>query len=174
MGRYLNHVNNDTAAPNENFARELLQLFTIGPCQLTSDGKLAGGRCSPPTTTTRPLLRLCADGLDLPARRRHALGRLPARGRQLQVPRRRHGRGEGTLRDTHQRALLSGVKVPANAGAGAALDLVLDSLMAHPNMGPFVGRHLIQQLVTSNPSNAMWPAWRRPSTAAAMTASAAA
>jgi uncharacterized protein (DUF1800 family) len=45
MGEYLNHVNNDAAAPNENFARELLQLFTIGPCQLEADGRLTGGQC---------------------------------------------------------------------------------------------------------------------------------
>jgi hypothetical protein len=47
---------------------------------------------------------------------------------------------------------LSGVKVPAGSTAPQALEMVLDSLMAHPNIGPFVARHLIQHLVTSNPS----------------------
>jgi uncharacterized protein (DUF1800 family) len=47
MGDYLNHANNDRNAPNENFARELLQLFAIGTCRLNQDGSLHGGGCTP-------------------------------------------------------------------------------------------------------------------------------
>jgi uncharacterized protein (DUF1800 family) len=46
MGDFLNNANNDKAAPNENFARELLQLFSIGTCVLNSDASLKGGACS--------------------------------------------------------------------------------------------------------------------------------
>ena len=46
MGDYLNNANNDKSAPNENFARELLQLFSVGTCELNPDGTLKGGTCS--------------------------------------------------------------------------------------------------------------------------------
>ncbi len=47
MGDFLNNANNDKAAPNENFARELLQLFSIGTCEFNADGSLRGGNCMP-------------------------------------------------------------------------------------------------------------------------------
>jgi hypothetical protein len=56
--------------------------------------------------------------------------------------------------DTAQRALLSGITVPTGTTAPVALELVLDSLMTHPNIGPFIGKQLIQHLVSSNPSAA--------------------
>jgi hypothetical protein len=56
--------------------------------------------------------------------------------------------------DSAQRALLSGVTVAAGTTAPVALEAVLDSLMTHPNIGPFIGKRLIQHLVGSNPSAA--------------------
>ena len=47
MGRYLNMVDNDSADPNENYGRELLQLFTVGTCLLNPDGSLSTGQCVP-------------------------------------------------------------------------------------------------------------------------------
>jgi uncharacterized protein (DUF1800 family) len=47
MGKYLNLVNNDKQAPNEKFAREMLQLFSIGTCDLNLDGTLKNGIYSP-------------------------------------------------------------------------------------------------------------------------------
>lgn len=154
MGEYLNHVNNDAAAPNENFARELLQLFTIGPCKLNTDGTLAGGRCAATYDNDRVRAYAYAlTGWTYPAGGANRWGCWPvgANCHYLggdMVP------AGGTLRDTQSRRLLSGIVVPANSSAPVALDKVLDSLMAHQNVGPFVGRHLIQQLVTSNPSPA--------------------
>ena len=58
------------------------------------------------------------------------------------------------LHDTAERTLLAGVKKAANTTPAQALDAVLDSLMAHPNMPPFIGRQFIQALVRSNPSPA--------------------
>jgi uncharacterized protein (DUF1800 family) len=151
MGEYLNHVNNDAAAPNENFARELLQLFTIGPCQLEADGRLTGGQCR--ATYDNDMVRNYAyalTGWTYPAGGANRWGCWPvgANCHYLggdMVP------AAGNLRDTQARKLLAGYSVPAGTAAPAALDKVLDSLMAHPNIGPFVARHLIQQLVTSNP-----------------------
>jgi len=59
-----------------------------------------------------------------------------------------------TFHDTAERKLLSGITVTAGTAAAPALESVLDSLMAHPNMGPFIGKQLIQHLVASNPSPA--------------------
>jgi uncharacterized protein (DUF1800 family)/CTP-dependent riboflavin kinase len=153
MGDYLNNANNDAKAPNENFARELLQLFSIGTCRLNSDGTLYGGSCQ--TTYGNDTVRNYAYALTGWTYPDGGLGAYPA------VP-------EGTpwtfydgdmkplvgFHDTQQRQLLSGVMVPAGTTASQALDKVLDSIMAHPNVGPFIGRQLITHLVTSNPSPA--------------------
>jgi uncharacterized protein (DUF1800 family) len=156
MGLYLDHVNNAAASPNENFARELLQLFSIGPCALAADGTLQGGRCQP--TYDNAVVREYAyalTGWTFPpgGADRSGKGCRPegANCRYLggdMVP------AGGALRDTQARTLLAGVGVPAGTPAPAALEKVLDSLMAHPNIAPFVGRHLIQHLVTANPTPA--------------------
>jgi len=152
MGEYLNNVNNDAAAPNENFARELLQLFTIGPCRLNTDGSLSGGTCT--ATYDNDRIRNYAyalTGWTYPAGGANRWGCWPT-GANCHYLGGDMVEAAGTLRDTQSRRLLQGVVVPAGSTASAALEKVLDSLMAHPNIGPFVGRHLIHQLVTSNPS----------------------
>lgn len=155
MGEYLNHVNNDAAAPNENFARELLQLFTIGPCKLNTDGTLAGGRCAATYGNDRVRAYAYAlTGWTYPAGGANRWGCWPVGANCHYLGGDMVPAAGGALRDTHSRRLLSGIVVPASSSAPVALDKVLDSLMAHQNIGPFVGRHLIQQLVTSNPSPA--------------------
>jgi uncharacterized protein (DUF1800 family) len=155
MGDYLDNVNNDPLLPNENFARELLQLFSIGTCQLNDDGslKLLNGRCQP--TYDNSMVRSYAFAL--------SGWTYPAGGSAMwscgaaDVHCRYYG-GDmvpaPSLRNKEQRSLLSGVVVPANAAAPAALTKVLDSLMNHPNMAPFVVTRLIRSLVASNPSPA--------------------
>lgn len=153
MGEYLDHVNNDKAAPNENFARELLQLFALGTCQLNADGTLAGGRCQP--TYDNATVRAYAyalTGWTYPAGGSSQWGCWPegANCRYLggdMVAR-------PALQDNQARALLGGVTVPASRTPAQALNLVLDSLLAHANMPPFIGRQLIQHLVKSNPTPA--------------------
>jgi uncharacterized protein (DUF1800 family) len=154
MGQYLNHVNNDRAAPNENFARELLQLFAIGTCRLDANGALTGGRCQP--TYGNPEVRAYAyalTGWTYAPGGSTAWGCWPE-GTNCEYLGADMVPAAAALRDTEPRALLSGVTVPANSSAPQALERVLDSLMAHPNIGPFVARHLIQHLVTSNPTPA--------------------
>ncbi len=56
--------------------------------------------------------------------------------------------------DTGAKTLLNGTTIPAGGNARAALQVALDNLFHHPNVGPFLARHLIQRLVTSNPSPA--------------------
>lgn len=153
MGDFLNSANNDKAAPNENFARELLQLFSVGTCALNVDGSLQGGACA--ATYGNDTVRAYAyalTGWTYPAGGATPWGCWPQgmnctyyAGDMVAV---------ASFHDTAERKLLSGITVPAGTTAPAALELVLDSLMAQPNMAPFVGRRLIQQLVGSNPSAA--------------------
>lgn len=153
MGDYLNNVNNDRAAPNENFARELLQLFTVGTCELNPDATLKGGRCTPTyDNATVRNYAFALTGWTYPPGGVAAGGCWPAGlncryygGNMVPV---------AAFHDAAQRPLLSGVSKAAGSQAPAALEAVLDSLFAHPNIAPFVGRQLIQFLVSSNPSPA--------------------
>jgi uncharacterized protein (DUF1800 family) len=153
MGDFLNNANNDKVAPNENFARELLQLFTIGTCELNADGTLRGGNCVP--TYGNEMVRNYAyalTGWTYPAGGRASWGCWP-QGTNCQyyggdmVP-------VAARHDPSARMLLSGVSKAASTDAAQALERVLDSLMAHPNIAPFISKQLIQFLVSSNPSPA--------------------
>ncbi len=153
MGDYLTNVNNNRSAPNENFARELLQLFSLGTCELELDGSLKGGKCQPTYDNARVReYAFALTGWTYPAGGRSAWC-TPNEGRNC-----RYYVGDMAARpaahDANARSLLSGVAVPAASTPDVALDAVLDSLMAHPNIAPFISRQLIQHLVTSNPSPA--------------------
>jgi uncharacterized protein (DUF1800 family) len=153
MGDFLNNANNDKAAPNENFARELLQLFSIGTCELNADGSLKTGRCV--NTYDNAAVRNYAyalTGWTYPAGGRASWGCWPQGlnctyygGDMVGAP---------AFHDANARTLLQGVSKPAGSNPAAALELVLDSLMNHPNTAPFIGKQLIQFLVSSNPTPA--------------------
>lgn len=153
MGDYLNHANNDKAGPNENFARELLQLFSIGPCLLNADGSLQGGRCTPAYDNAKVRdYAYALTGWTYPPGGALPGGCWPSGancryygGDMVAVPQ---------FHDTTARTLLTNTSLPAGAPAGTALDRVLDSLMAHQNTAPFVARQIIQHMVSSNPSQA--------------------
>jgi hypothetical protein len=151
MGDFLNNANNDKAAPNENFARELLQLFSIGSCELNADGSLRGGNCV--ATYNNEMVRNYAfalTGWTYPAGGRTVWGCWP-QGTNCQY----YGGDMTPLparHDASARQLLSGVSKAANTNAAEALERVLDSLINHPNAAPFIGKQLIQFLVSSNPS----------------------
>jgi uncharacterized protein (DUF1800 family) len=153
MGDFLNNVNNDKAAPNENYAREMLQLFAIGTCELNPDATLKGDKCN--ATYTNEQVRAYAyalTGWTYPAGGKTPYGCWP-KGSNC-----RYYDGDmvpiETYHDTAARQLLGGFALPTGHTAPAALETVLDSLMAHPNIGPFIGRQLIQHLVSSNPTPA--------------------
>ena len=153
MGLYLtfrgNRKFNATtgALPDENYARELMQLFTIGLVQLNPDGTpklnnnlavetygqdditglarvftgwdfdLAGGTTDTPDYLRRPMAQVAS---------RHETGA----------------------------AAFLGSTVAAGLSGENALTAALDIIFAHPNLAPFVSRQLIQKLVTSNPTPA--------------------
>ena len=157
MGDFLNNANNDKASPNENFSRELLQLFALGTCELNLDGSLKGGACMP--TYSNEQVRAYAyalTGWTYPAGGASPWGCWPS-GLNCRF----YGNSNSgdmvavaSYHDSAERKLLSGVTVAAGTSAAAALDAVLDSVMNHPNMAPFIGKQLIQHLVSSNPSAA--------------------
>lgn len=151
MGEYLGNANNEKSAPNENFARELLQLFSLGPCQLNADATLVGGTCRPVYDNRAVRAYAYAlTGWTYPPGGASSNGCWPAgvncrfhEGDMVVMPSRH---------DTQAQRLLTDLWLPAGHTAPQALESVLDSLMRHPNMPPFVSRQLIQHLVTSNPS----------------------
>jgi uncharacterized protein (DUF1800 family) len=156
MGQYLNMVNNDAADPNENFARELLQLFAVGTCELNANGSMKGGTCTP--TYDNSIVRDYAyalTGWTYPvggvdpycdrATNPYCGWTNPEylKGSMVNVP---------AKHDKAPRKLLSGINLAAGHTPDAALEAVLDSVMNHPNMAPFVSLRMIQALVKSNPS----------------------
>ena len=160
MGHYLDMVDNAKAdpvehtEPNENFARELLQLFSIGTVELkrrrhaaarrqgragarpTGRARSRRFRASSPAGRTRPTMR----------RRRQGPNDKRYFGRPMVAVEAKH--------DTGAKTLLKGAVAPAGQNADADLRLALRNVFAHPNVGPFLAQHLIRQLVTSNPSPA--------------------
>ena len=153
MGDYLDHVNNDKLAPNENFSRELLQLFSVGTCRLNPDGSLETGRCAP--VYTNEIVRAYAfalTGWTYPAGGTSIYTCWPTGANCTYYTGDMAERLAGS--DNQARVLLSGITVPAIRTPTQALNQVLDSLMLHPSMAPFIGKQLIQHLVKSNPSPA--------------------
>ncbi|MEL6923541.1 MAG: DUF1800 domain-containing protein, partial [Bacteroidota bacterium] len=164
MGVYLTHLNNPKANParfihpDENFAREMMQLFTIGLYELNSDGSR----------------KKDADGKDIPSYDSDDVGEFAkiwtglGGGAAVQLPDTtieiEFGKGMRVIDMTKpmamyeeyhepgQKQLLNGFVVPAGQSGMEDIDDAIDNLFNHPNLGPFIGQQLIQRLVKSNPS----------------------
>ncbi|MGB7302034.1 MAG: DUF1800 domain-containing protein [Burkholderiaceae bacterium] len=155
MGEYLNMVNNEGSDPNENYARELLQLFSIGTCLLEPDASLSGGQCE--ATYDNEMVRNYAyalTGWTYPVGGFNPWCQSGCKGWANPVWYQGEMLAVAGQHDTQERPLLSGVVAASGRTGQQGLQAVLDSIMAHPNVAPFVGRQLIQFLVTSNPSPA--------------------
>jgi len=153
MGEFLTYrgsakANTKTGSlPDENYARELMQLFTIGLVQLNLDGtpKLAQGRTQDTyglddiTGLARVFTGwdydLGTSGNTTPDYKRRPMIQMAAR----------HETGTKTF---------LGQTVAAGGTGMADLDAALDIIFGHPNVAPFISRQLIQRLVASNPSPA--------------------
>ncbi|WP_172425732.1 DUF1800 domain-containing protein, partial [Vandammella animalimorsus] len=152
MGVYLSSRGNRRAnprtgrIPDENYAREVMQLFSIGLYELNQDGslKLAGGK--PIETYTQETVSNMArvfTGWDYDMTG-HIKGTNPLRERNPMALRPElHSPEDVTL---------FGQTMAGSEPARRKLDWALDLLFNHPNVGPFIGRQLIQRLVTSHPS----------------------
>ncbi len=154
MGEYLSMKGNHkpdaekNLRPDENYARELLQLFSIGLSMLNEDGSTIND----------------ADGVPLPTYSQehveafaHAFtGWHFANAEHFRWPKNKdfispmvawpdkHATGE--------KKLLNDFVIPAGQTPEQDLEDALDNIANHPNVGPFMVRHLITKLVTSNPS----------------------
>jgi len=156
MGNYLNMANNNKGNPakgtsaNENYARELMQLFTIGLVQLNTDGSPVLDQNGNPVPTYDQSvvtdLAKALTGWTYPtAPNAKALANNPAYyfGEMIPVE---------ANHDTSAKAIFGGITIPAGQRAEQDLESVLDALMSQNTMAPFVCQQLIQHLVTSNPS----------------------
>ncbi len=156
MGEYLDMRNNDKADPtrgtkaNENFARELMQLFTIGTLMLNQDGSLQLDANQQPIPTyvqfnIAEFARVYT-GWTYPT--------MP--GAKLQKHNPAYFMGPMVAfesnHDTGSKTLLYGPPLPAGQTAEQDLAAALSNIFNHPNVAPFVSKNLIQHLVTSNPS----------------------
>ncbi len=158
MGEYLDMANspkgnaNGSVVANQNYAREVLQLFSIGTALLFPDG-------TP---------QVDGVGVPLPAYNQQTIAEFarvftgwsyaPAPGKQgyfgnyiytgapmVAYP---------AYHDTGSKTLLNGVVLPPNQTPLADLNAALDNIFNHPNVGPYLAKQLIQHLVKSNPSPA--------------------
>ncbi len=158
MGQYLDMANNAKANPqagslaNENYARELMQLFTIGTNLLNSDGSIQYDSSNLPLptytqTTVTEFARVFTGWTYAPASGQPVVwGSYMSSYGPMVAYEPEHDPGAKTL--------LGGVVSPAGATAQQDLNTALDSIFNHANVGPFIGRQLIQHLVKSNPSPA--------------------
>jgi len=158
MGRYLDMVNSDKTnpqsgtVPNQNYAREVLQLFSIGLVALNPDGtpQLDASGAPIPTYDAATIEGFASafTGWAYPPQ-----PGTPSRWGDL-------SNYQGTMvafPDHHEagtKTLLNGYTVPANQTPAQDLANALDNIFNHPNVGPFISQQLIQHLVTSNPTPA--------------------
>lgn len=151
MGRYLTFqgskkANGQGAMPDENYARELMQLFTIGLYQLNLDGtqKLTGGKPIE-TYTQADIVGLARVFTGWQTDENSVWNAFDhSKAPMVQYPA-DHELGEKTF---------LGTTIPAGTDGVKSLKIALDTLFAHPNVAPFVCKQLIQHLVTSNPTPA--------------------
>ena len=154
MGVYLSMLRNrkpDPARnvrPDENYAREVMQLFSIGLSELDQDGtpRLDGSGQEIPTYTQADI-----EGLAHVFTGWNYAGATSWSGA---APNHLPMEPNENFHDRDAKHLLGGVVFPAGRDARTEMTAVLDLLAAHHNVGPFLGRQLIQRFVTSNPSPA--------------------
>ena len=156
MGDFLSMSRNQKAnpeegvRPDENYARELLQLFTIGLHELNIDGteKLDSKGNPIPTYNQKTIEEFAKvytgwsySDIAWDDWKGDADHTKPLKAFE-------------EYHDTSEKTLLGGAKSPANQTAREDLRFALDNIFQHPNVAPFISAQLIQRLVTSNPSPA--------------------
>jgi uncharacterized protein (DUF1800 family) len=165
MGFYLNTKGNlkedaNGRQPDENYAREIMQLFTIGLHELNADGTQRLDANGNPIETygqsdITNLARVFT-GYDWDYLSNGGTFTNVA-WHDYDVPNTRFATNPMSFRaNNHSTLAVSflGTNIPANTPGAEALRLALDTLFNHANTGPFFARQMIQRLVTSNPSPA--------------------
>jgi uncharacterized protein (DUF1800 family) len=160
MGLYLSHLRNrgdGDRAPDENYAREVMQLFTIGVHRLNEDGtRMLDSKGQPIETYSNEDVTGIAKvftgwswaGPDTETNRFNGGGSPTYANRDIE-PMQPYAQFHSESPKT-----FLGTTCPGGTMPRVSLACALDALFTHPNVGPFIGRQLIQRLVTSNPSPA--------------------
>ncbi|WOJ95337.1 DUF1800 domain-containing protein [Congregibacter brevis] len=154
MGLYLSHVNNarsdpeNGTFPDENYAREAMQLFSIGLFELNADGSEQIGSDGQPVPSY--------DNDDIREFAKIFTG-LSWGGDNNRFGSDRYNFTEpmrmfDAFHEPGEKVLLRGLTVPAGQDGLTDIEAAIDNLFMHPNIAPFLGKQLIQRLVTSNPS----------------------
>ncbi len=156
MGAYLSHLRNEKSNPragrypDENYAREIMQLFSIGLYLLNPDGTFVLDGTGNPIPTydndditelAKVFTGLAFDGPDRNFRSGQPVWTSPMRMYE-------------EFHEPGPKSLLRGKFLPAGQTGMDDVEDAIDNLYRHPNVGPFLGRRLIQRLVTSNPTPA--------------------
>lgn len=164
MGYYLNTKGNlkENSAgrqPDENYAREVMQLLSIGLVQLNADGtvQLDGSGATIDTYNASDVSNLARvfTGYDVDQSQNVPTTIAQTGGGTRTVSNTAFARLPMKLNAANHSTLAAsflGTTIPANTDATVALGIALDTLFNHPNTAPFICKQLIQRLVTSNPS----------------------
>ncbi|QLG88565.1 DUF1800 family protein [Chitinibacter bivalviorum] len=155
MGRMLGTLGNQKEdlktgrRPDENYAREVMQLFTIGLYELNADGSIKKDASGQPLETysieTVSNLARVFTGWSTPLDFTSASPAAEPMRQPMSHDPKRHSLLEKKF---------LGVTIPAGTDGPSSLKIALDTLFNHPNVGPFIGKQLIQRFVCSNPSPA--------------------
>ncbi len=157
MGLYLSHIRNPKADPylgidpDENYAREVMQLFSIGLFELNPDGSAKIGPDGQPiptydqTTITETAKVFTGWGWNSDDPENDSFW---YHTRNYLDPMTNYP----DYHDLGEKVVVGGAVIPAGQSGQEDLDQLLDLLFQHPNTGPFLAKRLIQRLTTSNPS----------------------
>jgi len=149
MGKYLDLGNSIAPAPNENYAREVMQLFSIGPVMLNQDGSIQLDRNGEPLPSydqaTIVGMSRALSGWTYPGSSASGINWEAFTG-PLQPRDNYHDKGAKTI--------VGGLNLPAGQSTVQDYEAVMNALFNHPNLPPFVATRLIRAFVTSNPSPA--------------------
>jgi uncharacterized protein (DUF1800 family) len=156
MGVYLSMLGNQkpnpalNIRPDENYARELMQLFSIGLIELNLDGTTrTDGLGQPIPTYDQAVIEGFAHvftGWNYAGAPSFPLARRNDNNQTLPM------QLYPAFHDAGQKQLLNGTIIPAGQSGDQDLQMALDNIFNHPNVGPFIAIRLIHRLVTSNPS----------------------
>ena len=155
MGYYLSMLGNQrpdparNIRPDENYARELMQLFTLGLVELNIDGsQRTDAQGQPIPTYNQDIIKGFAHVYT-----GWTFGGSPT-WFQPSFDFQRPMQAFAAFHDTGPKSVLRGTVIPAGQTAQQDLDAALDNIFNHPNVGPFIAKRLIERLTASNPSPA--------------------
>ena len=160
MGQWLSMFRNDKPNPalnihaDENYAREVMQLFTVGTVQLNLDGSVKKNSAGVglPTfvqSNVTDLARVFTGWASTPTT--HPFGEQSwLYDLDYYAPMQPYAQHH----DEAAKTIVGNITIGANGSAASDLEAALNGIFSHPNMGPFIGKQLIQRLVTSDPSPA--------------------